>query len=157
MATEIERKFLVRDSTFLTALGGQTLRQGYLSHSTQATVRIRIAGDKGFLTIKGQNSGISRAEFEYPIPLDDAEALLALCQSGRIDKTRYRVSVGEHLWEVDVFAGDNAGLIVAEIELRYETETFMRPDWLGAEVSDDPRYFNSQLSQHPYCQWHDHQ
>jgi len=155
MATEIERKFLVRDSAFLAALSGQALRQGYLSHSIQATVRVRIAGDQGFLTIKGQNSGISRVEFEYPIPLDDAEALLALCQSGRIDKTRYRIPVGEHLWEVDVFAGDNEGLIVAEIELSDETETFTRPGWLGKEVSDDPRYFNSQLSQHPYCQWRD--
>ncbi|PKM21843.1 MAG: adenylate cyclase [Gammaproteobacteria bacterium HGW-Gammaproteobacteria-14] len=155
MATEIERKFLVRNSSFLTALSGQVLRQGYLSHSTQATVRVRIAGDQGFLTIKGQNNGISRAEFEYPIPLDDAEALLALCQSRRIDKTRYRIPVDQHLWEVDVFAGDNAGLIVAEIELGDETETFTRPDWLGNEVSDDPRYFNSQLSQHPYCQWRD--
>ena len=153
MATEIERKFLLRDSGFLNGLQGQRLAQGYLSHATDATVRVRIAGERAMLTIKGRNSGISRSEFEYPIPLADAEALLALCSGGRIDKLRYRVPVGVHVWEVDVFAGANEGLMIAEIELASEQEDFVRPDWLGDEVSSDPRYFNSQLSLKPFSTW----
>ncbi|MEE4250618.1 MAG: CYTH domain-containing protein [Alcanivoracaceae bacterium] len=153
MATEIERKFLLRETAFLENLEGQRICQGYLSHSPEATVRIRLVGDQAFLTIKGRSTGIRRAEFEYPIPADDALAMLALCGQGRIDKTRYRIKVGNHIWEVDVFAGDNQGLIVAEIELASERETFVSPDWLGEEVSHDPRYFNSQLSQKPYNSW----
>ena len=153
MATEIERKFLLRDTAFLDSLSGQRICQGYLSHSPEATVRVRIAGLQGFLTIKGSNTGISRAEFEYPIPLADAEALLNLCQSGRIEKTRYCLPYGNHIWEIDVFGAANQGLIVAEIELSSEQEDFERPDWLGEEVSHDPRYFNSQLSRLPFTSW----
>ena len=153
MATEIERKFLLCDTAFLQSLSGQRICQGYLSHSPEATVRVRISGEQGFLTIKGDSTGISRVEFEYPIPLADAEALLALCRNGRIEKIRYRLPIGNHTWEIDVFGADNQGLIVAEIELSSEQEDFERPDWLGEEVSHDPRYFNSQLSRYPFSSW----
>ena len=153
MATEIERKFLLRDTGFLQSLSGERICQGYLSDAVDATVRVRLVGDQGFLTIKGRSQGISRSEFEYPIPAADAAQLLAMCSAGRIDKTRYRVPHGDHLWEVDVFAGANQGLVIAEVELASEDEPFSRPDWLGKEVSDDPRYFNSQLSRHPFCDW----
>jgi adenylate cyclase len=155
MATEIERKFLVRNTAVLTGLTGQRLSQGYLSHSAEATVRVRVAGDQGFLTIKGRTLGVSRSEFEYPVPLQDAEAMLNLCSGGRIDKIRYRLRHHDHLWEIDVFLGDNEGLVVAEIELASESEPFALPDWLGREVSHDRRYFNSQLSHHPFCRWSD--
>ncbi|MEE4252124.1 MAG: CYTH domain-containing protein [Alcanivoracaceae bacterium] len=155
MATEIERKFLLSDTAFLNGLSGQRICQGYLSHSPEAAVRVRIAGEQGFLTIKGGSTGISRAEFEYSIPLADADALLALCKHGKIEKTRYRVPSGSHVWEIDVFEGDNHGLVVAEIELTSEQEQFERPAWLGEEVSNDPRYFNSQLSIRPISVWHD--
>lgn len=153
MATEIERKFLLRDTAFLNSLSGQRICQGYLSHSPDASVRVRIAGKQGFLTIKGRSTGISRAEFEYSVPLADAEALLALCKHGKIEKTRYRLPIDNHVWEIDVFEGDNQGLVVAEIELTSERDQFERPAWLGEEVSDDPRYFNSQLSIRPVSMW----
>ena len=153
MATEIERKFLLRDSGFLHKLSGERICQGYLSDAVDATVRVRLIGNQGFLTIKGRNQGISRSEFEYPIPAADAEQLLAMCSAGRIDKTRYRVPHAGHLWEVDVFSGANQGLVLAEIELASEHETFARPEWLGEEVSHDPRYFNSQLSRQPFSSW----
>jgi CYTH domain-containing protein len=153
MATEIERKFLLRDTGFLQSLSGERICQGYLSDAVDATVRVRLVGNQGFLTIKGRNQGISRSEFEYPIPAADAEQLLAMCVAGRIDKIRYRIPHGGHLWEVDVFSGANQGLAVAEIELASEEEQFSRPDWLGEEVSQDPRYFNSQLSRRPFSSW----
>ncbi len=153
MATEIERKFLLRDTGFLQNLSGERICQGYLSDAVDATVRVRLIGDRGLLTIKGRNQGISRSEFEYPIPLTDAEQLLAMCNLGRIDKIRYRIPHSGHLWEVDVFSGANQGLVVAEIELASEGESFCRPDWLGEEVSHDPRYFNSQLSRQPFSSW----
>lgn len=153
MATEIERKFLLRDTGFLQSLSGERICQGYLSDAVDATVRVRLIGDQGFLTIKGRSQGISRSEFEYPIPAADAEQLLAMCHAGRIDKIRYRIPHAGHLWEVDVFSGANQGLVVAEIELASEEEPFSRPDWLGEEVSHDPRYFNSQLSRQPFSSW----
>ncbi len=153
MATEIERKFLLRDTGFLQGLPGERICQGYLSDAVDATVRVRLVGNQGFLTIKGRSHGISRSEFEYPIPATDAEQLLAMCGASRIDKTRYRIPHGGHLWEVDVFSGANEGLVVAEIELASEEEVFARPDWLGEEVSHDSRYFNSQLSRQPFSGW----
>lgn len=153
MAIEIERKFLVRDLDFLGGHSGMRIAQGYLSTTPESTVRVRVSGDNAWLTIKGRNAGATRLEFEYRVPADDAQQLLALCQAGRIDKTRYRVPVGTHVWDVDVFHGDNDGLVVAEVELGDEQEAFVRPDWLGDEVTDDPRYFNSALSEHPFCRW----
>jgi CYTH domain-containing protein len=151
---EIERKFLVRDGGFLRELHGERLLQGYVAHSARATVRVRIAGERAWLTLKGETRGISRSEFEYPIPPEDAAALLAeLCDGGLIDKTRYRVVHGAHVWDVDVFAGANAGLLLAEVELGREDEAFARPPWLGEEVSGDPRYFNSSLAERPYASW----
>ena len=153
MAIEIERKFLLNRTGFLASLTGSTLSQGYLNQSPDSTVRVRIADNKAWLTIKGRNVGTRRLEFEYPIPTADAQALLGLCQHGRIEKTRYCVEHEGNIWEIDVFHGDNDGLIVAEIELTDENETFARPDWLGEEVSDDPRYFNSALISHPFKDW----
>ena len=153
MAIEIERKFLVPSMDMLKGLKGDELSQGYLSHSPESTVRVRIAGEQGWLTIKGRTEGASRAEFEYPIPLEDARDLLAMCQSGRIEKTRYRIPQPPHIWEVDVFHGDNEGLVVAEIELASEQDHFQQPSWLGEEVTSDPRYFNSALSKHPWSCW----
>ncbi|BCL76816.1 CYTH domain-containing protein [Jeongeupia sp. HS-3] len=153
MAIEIERKFLLASDTWRSAVHASTrIAQGYLSTEPTRTVRVRLKGAAGFLTIKGKNEGIARAEFEYPIPAADAEALLALCPNV-LDKTRHLVTVGTHLWEIDEFHGDNAGLIVAEIELEAFNSTFEQPDWLGVEVSDDPRYYNSALSERPYCRW----
>jgi len=153
MAVEIERKFLVRDTAMLAGQRGEYLSQGYLSHTPEATVRVRIAGERAFLTVKGRNQGARRAEFEYPVPVEDARALLALCPAGHIEKTRYRLPVAEFVWEVDVFHGDNDGLIVAEVELPDEQAALTLPGWAGEEVTDDPRYFNSALSQRPFRTW----
>lgn len=153
MGIEIERKFLVRHTDFLQGLKGTAIAQGYLSTSPEAVVRVRVKGEYGFLTVKGKTTGASRAEFEYQVPLADAQAMLALCQNGRISKTRYRIPAGIHVWEVDVFHDDNTGLVVAEIELNDEQETFEKPHWLGQEVTEDIRYFNSQLSDNPYSRW----
>ena len=155
MATEIERKFLVSGDGWRDAVATEThLMQGYLASSSRATVRVRVKGDKGIMTIKGATQGISRAEFEYPIPVEDARAMLdTLTETGIVDKVRYRVPCGAHTWEVDVFAGDNAGLVLAEVELGSEDESFERPDWLGEEVSDDARYYNANLARNPYRSW----
>ncbi len=152
MAIEIERKFLVKGDAWRNDSGVQ-YRQGYLNRDKARTVRVRIAGEAGFLTIKGQSTGATRAEFEYPVPLNDAQALLALCDGPLVEKTRYIVWHAGHRWEVDEFAGDNAGLVVAELELASEDEAFERPAWLGAEVTHDPRYFNSNLATLPFCSW----
>jgi CYTH domain-containing protein len=152
MSTEIERKFLVVGNDWKSGTG-VPFSQGYLNADKQRTVRVRIAGNKGFLTIKGMTQGISRAEFEYEIPVADAEQLLKLCDGPLIQKVRYLVSYKGSLWEVDEFFGDNAGLVVAEIELESEAQLFERPDWVGKEVSDDVRYFNSSLAKHPFSQW----
>lgn len=154
MATEIERKFLVNDTAFLEGASGVRMCQGYLSTRPQATVRVRIQQERAWLTLKGKSEGATRSEFEYPIPPADARAMLdEMCTGGRIEKTRYYLDVPPHTWEVDVFEGENAGLVVAEIELREENEEFIRPDWLGEEVTGDPRYYNSQLLQHPWRHW----
>lgn len=153
MANEIERKFLVRDLDFLAGHDGVRIAQGYLSTTPDSTVRVRLSGNDAWLTIKGRSTGATRLEFEYPVPVGDAQQLLALCQAGRIDKTRYKVPIGAHVWDVDVFHGDNDGLVVAEVELGEEQEAFVRPAWLGDEVTDDPRYFNSALSELPFSRW----
>lgn len=152
MAEEIERKFLVRGSDWR-QVKGEIFRQGYLSSAKERTVRVRVAGDKGFLTIKGPSSGLSRAEYEYEIPLADASAMLALCEQPLIEKTRYKIPFGDHTWEVDEFHGLNEGLVVAEVELRSADEEPARPDWVGEEVSHDHRYSNSNLVKRPYTTW----
>lgn len=155
MATEIERKFLPKDDSWRAgADAGEEYRQGYLYSDPDLAVRVRLAGDEAWLTIKGGAEGIVRREFEYPIPRADAAEMLAhLCRKPLIEKRRHLLRHGRHTWEIDVFAGDNAGLVVAEIELGAEDESFERPDWLGEEVSADPRYLNSSLSRHPYRHW----
>lgn len=154
MGTEIERKFLVLNDDWKKDAVGVPFRQGYLSPEKNCTVRVRLAGDRGFLTIKGATTGISRSEFEYPIPQEDAHQLLdSLCRQPLIEKTRFRIDYQGHTWEVDEFHGDNEGLTVAEIELRSETESFASPPWLGEEVSGDPRYFNSNLVKNPFSDW----
>jgi CYTH domain-containing protein len=153
MAREIERKFLVRGEGWRQG-EGVPYRQGYLSREPSRTVRVRVARDKGYLTIKGASEGISRSEYEYPIPLADATELLdRLCERPLVEKTRYRIAHGAHTWEVDEFHGDNQGLVLAEVELARADERPALPDWIGEEVSDDPRYFNSNLVQRPYRSW----
>ena len=154
MGLEIERKFRVRGEGWRDA-PAVLFRQGYLSRDPARTVRVRIAGDQAFLTIKGKGTGIARAEFEYPLPLADADTLLALCDGPLIEKTRRCITHDGLVWEVDEFLGENAGLIVAELELTSVDQPFSKPDWVGEEVSDDPRYFNAQLSVHPYSRWGD--
>jgi len=153
---EIERKFLVTSEDFKNeAFTQNRIAQGYLSSIPERTVRVRIKGDKGFLTIKGvsNGTGISRFEWEKEIPVDEAQKLLLLCEKGVIDKTRFEVKFRNHIFEVDEFYGKNEGLIMAEIELDSETETFEKPLWLGKEVTNDKRYYNSYLSQNPFKNW----
>ena len=154
MGREIERKFLV-DTTRLGELtGGEVMRQGYVDTRGLATVRARIAGERGWLTLKGGNEGGVRSEFEYEIPLEDARQIIdELCRGPLIAKTRYRRDYGGYTWEVDVFEGDNAGLVVAEVELDDVTEDPPLPEWVKEEVTGDPRYYNSQLARHPFSQW----
>lgn len=152
MAKEIEHKFLVRKG-WRPATDGIRIAQGYLNTDPERTVRVRIKGDKGYLTVKGKNQGISRLEFEYEIPVVDVEAMLKLCEQPPIEKERHLIDYAGFTWEVDVFHGANEGLIVAEIEVPTADTTFERPDWITEEVSNDPRYYNSSLSQHPYSQW----
>lgn len=154
MAQEIERKFLVTDFSWRQSAKGTLYRQGYLPTQNRTTVRVRVVGDRGYLTIKGATNGVSRQEFEYEIPLADAEAMLVdLCAPPLIEKWRYRLNVGSHLWEVDEFLGENAGLVLAEVELSSESEAFDLPPWVGAEVSHDIRYYNSNLAKQPYRTW----
>lgn len=156
MGTEIERKFLVRDPSIVEGARGTRIAQGYLAHAPEATVRVRIRDDEAFLTVKGLTRGVRRSEFEYAVPEDDAREMLELCPAGRIEKTRYEIPVGDHVWEVDVFHGDNDGLVLAEVELADENEAPEMPSWLGREVSGDPRYFNSNLSLTPWSpEWED--
>ena len=153
---EIERKFLVTSEAFKKeAFTQHRIAQGYLSAVPERTVRVRIKGNKGFLTIKGASneSGLSRFEWEKEIPVDEATALLKLCEKGVIDKTRFEVKMGNHVYEIDEFYGENEGLIMAEIELQSETETFEKPNWLGEEVTNDNRYYNSYLSKNPFKNW----
>lgn len=154
MATEIERKFLVRDQRWKIGASGKAFRQGYLATEHAGTVRVRLVGEQAWLTIKGRTEGYSRLEFEYEIPLADGREILdRLCPGPTIDKTRYRIEHAGHVWEVDAFHGANEGLVVAEIELTSEDESFARPEWLGEEVSGDPRYFNSNLVRAPFLTW----
>ena len=155
MATEIERKFIVKGDFSKEVCNSQRIVQGYICSQPGRTVRIRIRGEKGFLAIKGpsDDKGLSRYEFEQEIPLPDAEQLLTLCEPGVIDKVRHLVRAGKHTWEVDVFHGANEGLVMAEIELASEDEPFEKPDWIGEEVSGDRRYYNSMLTKEPYSQW----
>jgi len=153
---EIERKFLVTSSQFITdAFRSSRIVQGYLNSNPARTVRIRIKGDKGYLTIKGvgNESGLSRFEWEKEIPVEDAERLLILCETGIIDKIRHEVKFKNHIIEVDVFAGANEGLIIAEIELQSEKETVEKPAWLGLEVTNDEKYYNAYLSKNPFQHW----
>ncbi|MDQ7970603.1 MAG: CYTH domain-containing protein [Oxalicibacterium faecigallinarum] len=154
MSVEIERKFLVVGDAWKSLGTATTLRQGYLSSHPDRVVRVRVEGQTATLTIKGKNQGISRGEWEYDIPLEEANALLSnLCERPLIEKMRTRITHAGMVWEVDAFSGDNAGLVVAEIELESETQRFDKPDWIGAEVSDDPRYFNANLLKHPFSKW----
>ena len=153
---EIERKFLVTsDSYKKEAFSKKHIIQGYLSSNPERTVRVRIKENKAYLTIKGSSnaSGMSRFEWEKEIAVDEAKNLLLLCEKGVIDKTRFEVKVGSHTYEVDEFYGENEGLEMAEIELKSETEEFEKPDWLGKEVTNDKRYYNSYLSKNPYQNW----
>jgi adenylate cyclase len=155
MASEIERKYLVnRRSWPVPDSPGVRIRQGYLCVDPERTVRVRIAGSQGFLTLKGLTHGIERAEFEYEIPVSDAEEILDdLCLKPLLEKTRYVIPFGGLTWEVDVFFGENEGLAVAEVELPDRNTHIDVPPWAGNEVSGDPRYFNSNLSRHPYKSW----
>ena len=152
MGTEIERKFLVKGAPWRN-VSGVRFSQGYLNRDKERTVRVRIAGDKAFLTVKGVTRGATRVEFEYGIPLTDAEQLLKLSDGPIIQKNRYVLVHDGHTWEVDEFLGDNAGLVLAEIELTSEDQSFSRPPWLGTEVTSDLRYYNSSLAGHPYREW----
>ncbi len=155
MASEIERKFLVkRESWPAPAAGGVRYRQGYLSTDPERTVRVRIAGGNAFITVKGLTRGIERHEFEYSVPLSDAAVMLdELCVRPLIEKVRYRIEFAGRVWEVDEFSGENEGLLLAEVELSTADAQVELPPWAGLEVSADPRYFNSNLAQNPYSRW----
>ena len=155
MGIEIERKFLIDTDKLPPLTNSYTIKQGYIQTADHTTVRVRIRNQDAFLTIKGKSVGASRLEFEYPIPLQDANDILdALCQSSVIEKTRYLLEHEEHTWEVDIFEGSNKGLVVAEVELESENEAFALPSWVTEEVTDNVRYFNSNLVDNPYTKWH---
>lgn len=155
MATEIERKYLILNNTWKGQVHAQRhIRQGYLANTDLCSVRVRCSGDKADINIKGMTTARVRSEYEYPIPVAEAEELLTrMCQGALIIKTRYLVQHGQHEWEIDVFEGENAGLVVAEVELDAVDETVDLPSWVGAEVTDDPRYLNMHLVRHPYSRW----
>ncbi|HBG24298.1 MAG: adenylate cyclase [Bacteroidetes bacterium GWF2_41_61] len=156
MAQEIERKFLVKSEDFKKVASKETrITQGYLSSVPERTVRVRIKGKSGYLTIKGigNESGASRYEWEREIPVAEVEELLKICEPGVIDKTRYEVKSGIHTFEVDEFYGENSGLIVAEVELKSEDQAFTKPDWIAEEVTGDSKYYNSMLMKNPYTKW----
>ena len=155
MPQEIERKFLVKGEYKSQAYSQDRIIQGYISSARGRTVRVRIRGGQGYLTIKGVSdaSGISRYEWEKEIPLNEAEELMKLCEPGVIDKTRYLIRSGNHVFEVDEFYGENEELVVAEVELASENEPFEKPDFIGQEVTGDIRYYNSQLMKHPFKEW----
>jgi CYTH domain-containing protein len=152
MGTEIERKFLVTGDGWRQG-AGVAYAQGYLNRDPQRTVRVRIAGDRAFLTVKGASRGATRAEFEYEIPLEDASKLMELSDGPVVTKRRRVIEHAGSTWEVDEFEGENAGLVVAELELESENQAYAKPDWLGREVTDDPRYYNSSLAANPYHRW----
>jgi CYTH domain-containing protein len=153
MSIEIERKFLVKDTGFLKNYEGSYYIQGYLSSTSGRTVRVRVANNKGWLTIKGKAQNLTRPEYEYEVPLKDAAELLELCEKPLLEKIRYKIEYASKIWEVDVFLKDNTGLIVAEIELKTENEKFRLPSWVGKEVSGDKKYSNSNLIKVPYKDW----
>ena len=156
MPQEIERKFLVKDTSYREmAYASSQMKQGYICNTETTTVRVRISDGKGFLTIKGasNHSGLSRYEWEREIPLEDARHLMLLCEPGRIEKTRYLVRHGKHTLEIDEFHGENEGLVMAEVELDDVDEPFTPPSYLGREVTGDERYYNAYLSKHPYATW----
>jgi adenylate cyclase len=155
MAMEIERKFLLKDESWRqAAYAAERLRQGYLNREQRCSVRVRSSDKQAWLNIKSATLGAQRQEFEYEIPLDEANEMLAsLSLKPLIEKVRHLVKVGEHVWEIDEFEGDNAGLIVAEIELEAADENFVMPDWAGEEVTHDVRYYNTRLSQYPFKDW----
>ena len=156
MTVEIERKFLVNSNNFKKeAVKSYSIKQGFLNSHEERTVRVRLKKDKGYLTIKGKSSedGLVRFEWETEITKQEAEQLLALCEDGIIDKIRYEVNLGSHIFEIDEFFGNNEGLVIAEVELQSTNEDFNKPDWLGKEVTGDIRYYNSQLSKQPYKNW----
>ena len=154
MAQEIERKFLVKGDSWRPHGEGKQYRQGYLSTVKERTVRVRAAGDRGFITVKGINAGATRSEYEYEIPLADANEMLdGLCERPLIEKTRYRIPFAGLVWEVDEFEGENRGLLLAEVELENENQAVSIPIWVGQEVTGDPRYFNSNLVAHPFSKW----
>lgn len=154
MALEIERKYLVDLEKLGTLKNGTRIKQGYLSTNKDAVVRVRVKNDKAYLTIKGSNIGVTRLEFEYEIPLIEANEMLdKLCQKPVIDKTRYLIDYENHTWELDIFYGDNEGLVVVEVELSSEDETIILPSWVKEEVTSDARYYNSNLMKHPFKDW----
>lgn len=156
MAYEIERKFLVKSDMFKEeATSKEYIVQAFLNRAAERTVRIRIKDDKAFLTIKGisNNKGTVRREWEYEIPVIDAKEMLKICEPGTIEKWRYYVPLGKHTFEVDVFEGENLGLVVAEVELESEDESYLKPDWLDEEVTGDKAYYNSYLSKNPFTKW----
>lgn len=154
MGKEIERKFLVKDNSWRALAPGTQYRQGYLNSAKERIVRVRTIKDKGYLTIKGITSGATRAEYEYEIPVAEAEAMLdELCEKPLIEKNRSKIDYGKLIWEVDEFFGENQGLIVAEVELESEDQDFEKPGWIGDEVTGDPKYFNSNLIINPYLKW----
>jgi adenylate cyclase len=154
VSKEIERKFLVKNQDFKKFGRGTYIQQGFLSSAKERIVRVRITGHQAFLTIKGISKGATRTEFEYEIPIEDAETIMNdLCEKPFIEKYRYRIKASNVVWEVDEFKGMNEGLIVAEIELQNEGQAFDFPDWIGMEVTDDPRYYNSNLIRNPYSTW----
>jgi adenylate cyclase len=153
---EIERKFLVKSEEYKnSSFEKNEIAQGYLNSNPDRTVRVRIKGNKGYLTIKGKGNetGMSRLEWEKEIPVDEARTLMNICESGVITKIRYEIKFGNHVYEVDEFFGENEGLVIAEIELESEDETFEKPDWLGEEVTNNEKYYNSYLSNYPYKNW----
>lgn len=155
MALEIERKFLLSSAAWREQVESrELLRQGYLTPGSRCSIRVRIAGEQAWLNLKAKRSGMTRLEFEYPIPLADADEILSeLCNGPLLEKYRHCIRMGAYVWEIDEFLGDNAGLIVAEIELPDEAAHFARPAWLGEEVTDDERYYNFNLAQKPYREW----
>ncbi|MDP4181815.1 MAG: CYTH domain-containing protein [Bacillota bacterium] len=154
MGNEIERKFLTLNRMYRDLTKGVLYKQGFLSSNSERVVRVRIAGNKGYLTVKGPHIGISRVEYEYEIPVNDADEMLEdLCIRPLIEKHRYTLSYEGFTWEIDEFHGENEGLVVAEIELEYESQKFKIPDWIGNEVTGDLRYYNSNLLVNPYCKW----
>jgi adenylate cyclase len=155
MATEIERKFLVKNDTWRAKVESSShIAQGYLTADPNITVRVRLRDRSAYLTLKGPTQGIGRSEYEYQIPVADAQAMLRdLAPLPPVEKMRHLIQVEGHLWELDVFSGANAGLVMAEIELTAEDESFVLPDWAGAEVTEDPRYYNAYLARHPFTRW----